>query len=113
VLLFVDQEKLIRVLRVTEGEAGSRKREKLGVIPKNTLEPSEDLNRLPPEEAAELKEAIATFRHAADVRRQAAALSFPVTVRQAIEYLKAGATESEKKLIVSALLEGVREIRKL
>jgi hypothetical protein len=112
-LVFVDQEKSIKVLRVTATETGPTRRERLGVISKNTLEPNEDLKRLGTDETAELKGAIAIYRRADDTRRQAAALSFPVTVRQVIEYLRESASESEKKLIVSAFLEGVRQIRKL
>ena len=112
-LLFVDQENAIRVIRVTKSETGRPLRERLGVIPKNTLEPNEELKRLAANEVAELEASIVIYKRARDVRRQAAALSFPETVRQVIEYLRAGASESEKKLIGSALLEGVRQIRKL
>jgi hypothetical protein len=111
-LLFVDQEKVIKVIRLIPNETGSHVREQIGVIPKNTLNPNEELTRLGADETAELEASIAIYKRARDVRLQAAALSFPETVRQVIEYLRGGASDSEKKLIVSALLEGVRQIRR-
>ena len=111
-LLFVDQEKAIKVIRLIVNETGSHVREQIGVIPKNTLKPNGELTRLGPDDSAELEAYIAIYKRARDVRRQATALSFPETVRQVIEYLQGGASESEKKFIVSALLEGTRQIRR-
>jgi helix-turn-helix protein len=52
------------------------------------------------------------YRESAKVQKRAAALKFPETMRVVTEYLQDGASESEKKLIVSALMEGLRLIRK-
>ncbi len=52
------------------------------------------------------------YRTSQELQKKAAALNFPETMRYVLDYLQDGATESEKKIIVSALMEGVRLIRK-
>jgi hypothetical protein len=112
-LLFIDQPKHIRVLRSTPDGSGAMKRERLGLIAKGTLEPTPDLETaVLPEEKDELAQAIIMFRHSQAVQKQATALSFPETMRIVVDYLQDGANESEKKIIISALMEGVRLIRK-
>jgi hypothetical protein len=112
-LLFIDQPKHIRVLRTTPDASGTLKRERLGLIAKQTLEPSEELvAAVQPEEKGELETAIDMYRRSQEVQRQATALSFPETMRVVTDYIQNGATDSEKKIIVSALMEAVRLIRK-
>ena len=113
-LLFIDQPKHIRVLRKHDPDGtGTMKRERLGLIAKTSLEPTSELEAaLQPEEKEELATAIEMFRRSQKVSKQAAALSFPETMRVVVDYLQNGASESEKKIIVSALMEGVRQIRK-
>jgi|SRR5688572_2973433 hypothetical protein len=112
-LLFIDQPKHIRVLRSLADGSGTMKRERLGLIAKTSLEPTPELEgALLPEEKEELAKAIEMFRHSQEVQKQAAALNFPETMRVVVEYLQNGASESERKIIVSALMEGVRLIRK-
>jgi hypothetical protein len=112
-LLFIDQPKHIRVLRSTPDASGTMKRERLGLIAKGTLEPTPDLaTAVLPEEKDELAQAIVMFRHSQAVQKQATALAFPETMRVVVDYLQDGANESEKKIIISALMEGVRLIRK-
>jgi hypothetical protein len=113
-LLFVDQPKHIRVVRKYEPDGtATRKRERLGLIAKTSLEPTPELeSALLPEEKDELGKAIEMFRHSQAVSKQAAALNFPETMRVVVDYLQKGASESEKKIIVSALMEGVRLVRK-
>jgi hypothetical protein len=112
-LLFIDQPKHIRVLRSTADGSGAMKRERLGLIAKGTLEPTPELEgAVLPEEKEELTGAIEMYRHSQEVQKQATALNFPETMRIVVEYLQNGASESEKKIIVSALMEGVRLIRK-
>ena len=112
-LLFIDQPKHIRVLRSTADASGAMKRERLGLVAKGSLEPTSELeSAILPEEKEELAKAIEIYRHSQQVQKQAAALNFPETMRIVIDYLENGATESEKKLIVSALMEGLRLIRK-
>ena len=45
------------------------------------------------------------------MQKKATALNFPETMRVVTEYIQNGATDSEKKIIVSALMEGLRLIR--
>jgi|SRR5262245_57789057 hypothetical protein len=112
-LLFIDQPKHIRVLRSTADASGAMKRERLGLIAKGTLEATPELEgAVLPEEREELAKAIEIYRHSQEIQKQAIALNFPETMRIVVDYLQNGATESEKKLIVSALMEGVRLIRK-
>lgn len=112
-LLFIDQPKHIRVLRTTPDSSGTMKRERLGLIPKQTLEPAPELlSAIQPEEKEEVDKAIEMYRHSNEVQKQATALAFPETMRIVTDYVQNGASESEKKIIVSALMEAVRLIRK-
>ena len=112
-LLFIDQPKHIRVLRSTPDASGAMKRERLGLIAKGTLDPTPELEgAVLDDEKEELAKAIEIFRHSQEVQKQAAALSFPETMRIVIDYLQNGANESERKIIIAALIEGVRLIRK-
>lgn len=112
-LLFIDQPKHIRVLRTIADESGAMKRERLGLVAKGSLEPTPELEAaILPEEREEFAKAIEVYRHSQQLQKQAAALNFPETMRLVADYLENGATESEKKLIVSALMEGLRLIRK-
>jgi hypothetical protein len=89
------------------------KRERLGLISKGSMESTPELEAaLQAEEKEELAKAIEMYRESAKVQKRAAALKFPETMRVVTEYLQDGASESEKKLIVSALMEGLRLIRK-
>ena len=112
-LLFIDQPKHIRVLRSTPDASGAMKRERLGLIAKGSLEPTPELEgAVQADEKAELAQAIEMYRDSQEMQKKATALHFPVTMRVVVEYLESGATDSEKKIIVSALMEGVRLIRK-
>jgi hypothetical protein len=112
-LLFVDQPKHIRVLRTTPDASGQLKRERLGLIPKQTLEPTPELSAaIQADEKEELDKAVEMYRRSQEVQRQAAALNFPETMRVVTEYLQSGASDSERKIIVAALMEAVRLIRK-
>ena len=112
-LLFIDQPKHIRVLRASPDASGALKRERLGLVLKATLEPSPELSAaILPDETEEVSEAIAMYRKAAVVKRQTLALTFPETMREVFEYLREGASENEKRIIIAALMEAVRMIRK-
>ncbi len=112
-LLFIDQPKHIRVLRSLPDPSGVMKRERLGLISKGSMESTPELEAaLQAEEKEELAKAIEMYRESAKVQKRAAALKFPETMRVVTEYFQDGASESEKKLIVSALMEGLRLIRK-
>ena len=112
-LLFIDQPKHIRVLRASPDASGAVKRERLGLVLKASLEASPELTAaLAPGEEEEMVEAIEMYRRSATLKRQSAALTFPETMREVTEYLREGASEGEKKIIVGALMEAVRLIRK-
>jgi len=112
-LLFIDQPKHIRVLRSIPDASGAMKRERLGLIAKSSLEPTPELEgAVQADEKEELIKAIEMYRTSQELQKKAAALNFPETMRHVLDYLQDGATESEKKIIVSALMEGVRLIRK-
>lgn len=112
-LLFIDQPKHIRVLRSIPDSSGAMKRERLGLIAKGTLEPTPELEgAVQPEEKEELAKAIEMFRNAQGIQKRAAALGFPETMRIVVDYVQSEASESEKKIIIAALMEGVRLIRK-
>ena len=112
-LLFIDQAKNIRVVRSVADASGNTKRERLGVVAKGTFEAAPELEAaLLPEEKTEFAQAIEIYRHSQVVQKQAIALNFPETMRIVTDYLQNGATEAEKKIIVSALMEGLRLIRR-
>lgn len=112
-MLFIDQPKHIRVLRSTADASGAMKRERLGLISKGSLEATPELEgAVQADEKEELVKAIGIFRESQEVQKKATALNFPETMRVVTEYLQNGATESEKKIIVSALMEGLRLVRK-
>lgn len=112
-LLFIDQPKHIRVVRASSDGAGTLRRERLGQIPKATLEPSPELTAaLAGDEGVEVSAAIDVYRKSVALKRQVAALTFPETVREVVDYLNDGASDSERRIIVAALMEAVRLVRK-
>ena len=112
-LLFIDQPKHIRVMRASPDSSGALKRERLGLILKSTLEPSTELTAaLAAGEDDEVAAAIDMYRRSALAKRQAAALAFPEIARDVVEYVRNGATDAEKRIIVAALMEAVRAVRK-
>jgi urease gamma subunit len=112
-LLFIDQPKHIRVLRTMPDASGTIKRERLGLITKQTLEPTPELAAaIQPDEKDEVDKALEMYRRSQEIQKQAAALNFPETMRIVTDYLQNGANDSERKIIVAALMEAVRQIRK-
>lgn len=112
-LLFIDQPKHIRVLRTMPDASGTIKRERLGLIAKQSLEPTPELiAAIQPDEKDEIDKALEMYRRSQEIQKQAAALNFPETMRIVTDYLQDGANDSERKIIVAALMEAVRQIRK-
>lgn len=113
-LLFVDQQKNIKVFRVgTNPNKPSRVR--LGVIQKNKLEMSEELRKnVDPSEVAEVDAVIARYRAIHPARTMLDALSFPQTVREVVDLvlLNGGTNGLERGLVMTALLEGLRKLRR-
>lgn len=112
-LLCVDQERNIKVFRVTDDADGVTKRERLGVVPKKDFAIGEDFNSLSQEESDELAAVIKIYNDAAEARLKSSVLSFPQTSREVIAYIENGATEQERKLIITAFMEGFRHIRRM
>lgn len=111
-LIFVDQPKQIRIIR-TAVEDGSASRAAVGRLMKNNLTISEDLkSALTPTEAKEVQEVIETYQQAETARKQVSALQLPVTIREAMDYFEDSASECERRLIMSALMEALRRMRK-
>ncbi|HMN70394.1 MAG TPA: hypothetical protein PKA55_00850 [Rhodoblastus sp.] len=111
-LLCVDQDKNIKVLRIDHDSDGRSTRERVGVVPKKTFAIGEDFDSLTQEEMKELNAVIEIYKEAQNVRLKAACLAFPETMRQVAEYFESGANESERKLIFTAVMEGLRHIRR-
>jgi hypothetical protein len=111
-LSFVDQERNVKVFRITAGGDGGAHRERLGVLPKKDLAPGDDLQNLPDDEKAELDAAIDFYRKSAEAKVQAALYSFPETVRLVTERVAQNGGEFDRKIVLTALLEGLRQLRR-
>ncbi len=112
-LLCVDQEKNIKVFRLNKAENGSTKRERIGVVAKKDFHIGDDFKGLSAEDTTELNNIISLYKQSSDVQRKAAALAFPETMRLVLEYLDAEGTDAERKHVFTALMEGVRHMRKV
>jgi|SRR5215831_11045025 hypothetical protein len=109
-LSFVDQEKNIKVFRVTPDGQGVH-RERLGVVAKKDLTPGDEFKDLPDEEKVDLQSAVEFYRRAADAKVRAAVLSFPQTVREVVAYVAREGNEFDRKMVLMSLLEGARQMR--
>lgn len=112
-LVCVDQEKNIKVFRVIVSPEGGSRRERLGVVSKKDFQINDDFKDLSKDELAELNSVVALYKKAIVTQMQAKALSFPETVREALEYLEDHGDEAERKHVFTALMEGVRRMRKM
>lgn len=111
-LVCVDSEKNIKVFRISHDSDGQAAGERIGVVPKRNFSIGDDFSSLTDEEAAELNSVINLYKEAQAVRLKPASLAFPETMRQVAEYFEHGATEPERKLIFTAVKEGLRLIRR-
>jgi hypothetical protein len=85
----------------------------MGRIQKNRLELSEDLRALlTPEELQEVEECLELYRRAASGRAEYHALNFPEISREVMDRFETDASPAERKLVMGALLEAVRRMRK-
>jgi hypothetical protein len=111
-LVFVDHDKYIRVVRA-HSEGGVSSRQPVGRVMKNHLEVSEEFrDMLSPEEALEVESALETYRAAAAARSAYYALNFPAIVREVMDRFEAEASDVERQLIMNALSEAMRRMRK-
>jgi hypothetical protein len=111
-LIFIDQDKHIRVVR-TQAEGGASSRSPLGRIQKARLELPDDLRALlAPEEVLEVESVIEQYKHAATAKAKYYALNFPEISREVMDWFESDASNVERKLVMGALLEAVRRMRK-
>ncbi len=112
-LLCVDRDKKIVVFRLVPDEEGIQRRQRVGVVQKRDYEVGPELDSLTPEESAELASVIATYKEAALMQARAAALNFPQTVTEVLRYVDEHGADDERKLILTALTEGLRRLRRI
>lgn len=114
-LIFIDQTKNIKLIRVSTDKSGVVSRSRLGVISKNKLEIADDLRtQLSPEEIDEADRVIKTYQSIDDIQQDLDISRFPQIARKAVEYISASyADDLQKRLIISSLVESLRVIRKL
>ena len=111
-LLFVDQPKQIRVIR-TVVDNGVTSRAPIGRIRKHLLEITEDLRvELSKDEVKEVEAAIDNYKRAESLKAEYYSLNFPAIVRDVMDRFEEGATDSERQLVMGALMEAVRRMRK-
>lgn len=112
-LVFFDQPKNVKIFRVDADAEGHPGRTRIGTVPKNTLEISEEIKgQVSSEELEDIAKMISTYQRARDSRQEQAALSFPELAREAMDYYETRADDMEKRLIAAALMEAVRRLRK-
>ena len=113
-LLFVDQPKSIKVLRLQE-EDGSVKRVRVGGVQKGKLELNEELKHgLSSDEVSEVQTVIAHYGSASEAQLKLDVARFPEVVRNVVTYMMSSdSSEIERRLLATALTEGVRQLRKI
>jgi hypothetical protein len=112
-LLFLDQQGKVKILRSTPDKSGKSRRTRVGTISKTSL--TRNLARsaqLSQQEEVEVQSALEVMRRAQAVRRHAYALEFPQIAREVMDYFENGATRMERELISSAVLEAMRRMRR-
>lgn len=113
-LVFVDQDKWIKIQRAEQAPDGLH-RVFVGRVSKKELRLDEELqSQLTPEEVREVNEVLSLYRGIEVAQRQTDALRFPRIVREVVEYVASGrASPSERAILVGAFEEGRRQIRRL
>lgn len=113
-LVFVDQEKWIKIQRAEQAPDGLH-RAFLGRVSKKELRLDEELqSQLTAEDLPEVNEVLSLYRGVATAQRQTDALRFPRIVREVVAYVASGrASPSERAILVGAFEEGRRQIRRL
>ena len=111
-LFFEDRSHSIRVVRADVDASGASSKTGLGLIPKKDFEISGDLrSKLMADEVTEVEGVVDAYRKADELRIQRLALTFPVIVRQVMEYFET-ASPTERSLIGAGILDGIRRLRK-
>jgi hypothetical protein len=111
-LIFIDQEKHIRVVRVTS-EEGATTRTPLGRIQKKQLELPDELRAtLSNEEVEQIEGVVAIYRRSAEVRAECYALDFAAITREVMDRFETDASVAERQLVMGALMESLRRLRR-
>lgn len=112
-LLFVDQPKTIKVLRLQE-EDGTVKRVRVGGVQKGKLEVNDDLAKaLNSQEIDEVKSVIALYGAADNAQLKLDVARFPEILRNVVNYMAtADVNDVERRLLATALSEAIRQLRK-
>ena len=111
-LFFEDRSRQIRVVRADVDASGASSKVILGLIPKRELEIGQDLrSQLVGDEVDEVEAVVDAYRKADELRIQRLALTFPVIVREVMEYFETANT-TERSLIGAGILDGIRRLRK-
>jgi hypothetical protein len=111
-LVFVDQDRHIRVVRA-QAEDGANSRTPIGRIQKNRLEIDDELRALlSPSEVDEVEGVIEVYRHGASAKAAYHALNYPAITREVMDHFEGEATMPERRLIMGALMDAVRRMRK-
>jgi hypothetical protein len=80
---------------------------------KNKLEVSDELRGiLSPEELDQVDEAIDIYKRAENSKVEQYSLNFPVIVREVMDRFEQDASDSERQLVMGALMEAVRRLRR-
>lgn len=112
-LLILDQEKNLKVFRTSSDKDGAVKRERIGSVPKNTLEVAEELKAaISAEELEDLESNLDMFKVARDIKLKSKVYDFPSIAREVTEYVTSTGSEREQKMVATAILEALRVIRR-
>lgn len=112
-LIYIDTANYIRVYRV-DGDAEGRKRAPVGRIAKASY----DFIAVPEavltgDEERDIRQIVEIHRTAKASSPRVEAMGFPELARRVTEYYTTGATEVERRLIATAVLQMVRSLRKV
>jgi len=111
-LVFLDQPKNVKVLRVNDVD-GKMERTRVGVIVKNSLELTPEMRSLLSEpELDEVNNVVDFYKRASSTTTAYYVAKFPEIVREVVSYYESGADETERRLIMASMMEGLRRIRR-
>lgn len=109
-LLFIDEPRNIKIVR-QDAEGGARL--PLGKVKKQEMAIPEDMMaQLKGTELEEIEAAFDLLSEGEACRIKAAVAGFPTTIREVLHYYKEVATPAEQRWILSAMLEGLRQVRR-
>ncbi|WP_353229042.1 hypothetical protein [Novosphingobium sp.] len=109
-LLFIDEPRNIKIVR-QDPDGGARL--PLGKVKKQEMAVPDDMAaQLKGTELEEIEAAFDLLTEGETCRIKAAVAGFPTTIREVLTYYKEVATAAEQRWILSAMLEGLRQVRR-